>query len=808
MTNKPFTFPVSGVAPNQTAETVAFSAALNRALGFATASQQFRPGKFPDQYTSVITGRGDSTGIAGAVVADTALGDVWEVTGAGVVALRDRVAVEEGAVVFARYRRSQDPADPSGDTVRFRVEWLDEAFASVGGEDIETGTLTVADGVIEASAVINAPTENVTPPAGAVYASAHVQTFGTDGKTQIINIGSRPVRSILAEYADRAGVAEMVEVEPTNEDETFYPTFVRPETAGDRELKVDEDLQYNPFTNTLTVPSIDAQAIDVDAITLPPDFKIDANNIPEFPIARTFYVAMNGNDAHSGTSASKPFRTIGRALLAMDLAQVVAGGPISVVTIVHPGDYLVARDSIIAPNCALYGYDLRVTMLRLANAAGNGPATLDADREQNMFLMKSGIKVRGFSFTGMQHEPYTFDPDNETGAPPAKGYAFVFNPGEVIIRSPYIADCTVIHDLTQDEMALPIDREAGNPLIRRGSGNIYADGSVLSGYSPLRSVVVDSFTAVNPNGIGYAIVRNALVQLVSVFTNWSRIGIWSHEGGQVTLANSNNTFGDYAFVATDSRESILIQDGPVLTEDLTSAADTIAAQTGSIISTLMGDAPDFNNGAFAVGPNAISSWAGFSPEAKANTEKDTRLLLKELVGDLRSGQERGAQRFVKGLFDWNAQYIWNTSAVSVAQFNQGFDAIRTTINGLSISPAAQSRVTALIGIIQTVLTDPAPYRVPFVSVIEYAGQAFSYAGSGVNYNALPFAQRGTAILPDPLSTIVQWGGARCYGTFSTERGDTYLGADLRVDFERGTVEGQAFARGVGGIALPLVIALG
>jgi hypothetical protein len=98
--------------------------------------------------------------------------------------------------------------------------------------------------------------------------------------------------------------------------------------------------------------------------------------------------------------------------------------------------------------------------------------------------------------------------------------------------------------------------------------------------------------------------------------------------------------------------------------------------------------------------------------------------------------------------------------------------------------------------------------VAFVSVVEFASQAFSYSGAGVNYNALPFAQRGTGLLPDPVSTIVQWDGGRCYGTFSTERGDTYLGNDLRVDFERSTVEGQAFSRGVQNIALPLIISLG
>ena len=742
MTNKPFTFPVSGSAPNEFTDVPAFSAALNQSLGLATTSAQQRPGKFPDQYTRIVTGRGDGAGILGAVQNVATYGAVWEVTGAAVVAARDRVAIEEGAVLFARYRRSQNPVDPSGDTVRFRVTWLDAAYATVSSTDVETGTLTVADGFVEATATINVTNATLVAPVGAIYAAPHIETFGTDGKTQIISLGTRPVKALLAESA----------------------------LVADEALSVDaEDVQFND-----------------------PAFKWPLASIPEFPVARTFYVTMDGNDTNAGTSVGKPFRTIARAITAM-----AAAAPNSCISIVHPGEYLVPRDSVIPVNCALYGYDLRVTKLILANLAGTAQATTDADKRQNMFLMRSGIKVRGFTFTGMAHEPYTFSPSTQTGAPPTKGYAFAFNPGEVIIRSPYIADCSVLHSLTQDELALPIDRDAGNPLIPLGCGNLYADGNVLSPSSPLRSVVVDSFTAINPNGVGYAIVRNGFVQLVSVFTNWSRVGIWSHLGGQVTLANSNTTFGDYAFAASGSRNAIRIEDGNVAGVGVyASAADLIQANFAAIVSNLM-------NVRY---PSNITGWGAFTVDQKAFTQRDTETLLKELIGDLRAGQDRGAQRFVKGLFDWNAEYVFNPSLLTA--FLQSFDQIDLAIQDYVTATAPRTMITNLIGLVKAVLTTPATYRVAFVSVVEYASQAFSYSGAGVNYNALPFAQRGTAVLPDPVTTILQWNGGRCYGTFSTERGDTYLGNDLRVDFERSTVEGQAFSRGVQNIALPLIISLG
>jgi hypothetical protein len=363
MTNTPFEFPISGIAPDEFTDTAAFEAAINQALGFATTSEQQRPGKFPDQYTRILTGRGDDEGIVGAVVNATTYGAVWEVTGAGSVALRDRVAVEEGAVFFARYRRSVNPVDPSGDTVRFGVRWLNTAYTTVSTTIVQTNTLTVASGLIEVTATVSVPSATLVAPVGAVYAVPFIESFGTDGKTEIINLGSRPV--ILAERA----------------------------TVADEALSVDaENVQFPD-----------------------PNFQWPQAVIPEFPVARTFYVTMTGNDANSGTSASKPLRTISAALTKM-----AAAAPSSCITIVHPGEYLVPRDSVIPANCALYGYDLRVTKLILADLAGTAPASVDADKRQNMFLMRSGIRFAALPSPAWRTNPTRLPPRRRPAPRPRK----------------------------------------------------------------------------------------------------------------------------------------------------------------------------------------------------------------------------------------------------------------------------------------------------------------------------------------------------------------------------------------------------
>jgi hypothetical protein len=353
----------------------------------------------------------------------------------------------------------------------------------------------------------------------------------------------------------------------------------------------------------------------------------------------------------------------------------------------------------------------------------------------------------------------------------------------------------MLHDFTQDQMSLPIDREAGNPLMPRGGGNLRADGSVLAPSSPLRSVVIDSFTAINPNGYGYLMVRNAFVQLVSVFTNWSRYGLWCHDGGQVTVANSNSTFGDYALVSTGFRNTIRIPD-PVGAPRAVyvATADAITEQSATIIEEMYVLLAD----EFVVVQN-------FSQENEDLTRRDAATLLKQLSDDFRSGQDRGSQFFVKGLFNWNAEYFFNPELLPI--FLRSWDIIEERILArCALTSPAEAMLDSLITLIKTNVETPP--TIPFPSVVEATGQQFSYVGSGVNYNSLPFSQRGTGEAINPSLANLKLEGGRIYATFSTELGDTYLGDDLRVDFERGTVEGQAFSRGVQNITLPLIQALG
>lgn len=658
------------------------------------------------------------------------------------------------------YRRFADSNDPANDGIVAGVRWLNGFKNEVGTSNIiSDNTLLVSSGRRTSQAIVGQP--------------------GTSGATVFAPTGARYAVPFFQTY----GGAHQTDIEVCSLDEA----------------------------QQALVPPISASSI-----TFPPEFQWPAGSIPAgagvsdpYTVARTLYVTMTGNDSNAGTSLSAPKATVGNALAA------AAAASVPTIVVVHPGDYTVQPNTVIPANCALYGYDLRVTKLRLPLG----------QEENNMFQMSNGIKARGFSFANLRHEAPPVYASTAAGLaavaerayfkvgstlyrkvngvadaveydyPPAKGWAFVFKPNEFITRSPYIADCSQIHEFSQDQMYLPVDRAAGNPLMPRGGGNLFADGAVLAPSSPLRSVVVDSFTAINPNGYGYLVARNALVQLVSVFTNWSRYGLWCHDGGQLTVANSNTTFGDYSFAATGFRNVVQIPDPVGQPRAVyTAAADTIEQDETAIINEMYTQLAS----EFTVVQN-------FTSEQEQFTRRDAGTLLRQIEYDLRSGQDRGAQAFVKGLFNWNGQYVFSNSLLPI--FIRSFEILEARINarGVLVS-SAMPMITSLFTLVKTNLSTPS--LVVFPSVLEVNSQQFSYSGTGVNYNALPYGQRGTGFTPQPQDTILQLDGGRVYATFSTERGDTYLGTDLRVDFGRSTIEGQAFSRGVQNIALPLIIGFG
>lgn len=119
-------------------------------------------------------------------------GQVIQVTGAAVRAPRAAYRLFAGHLyeVIAYVHRQTNPTDPAGDSVAFRAAWLDITKAQLGGAaTLDSRTLMSGDGLWGFRKVVSLAAGtgvDVVAPAGAVYWTPFVQTFGANGVTNVL----------------------------------------------------------------------------------------------------------------------------------------------------------------------------------------------------------------------------------------------------------------------------------------------------------------------------------------------------------------------------------------------------------------------------------------------------------------------------------------------------------------------------------------------------------------------------------------------------------------------------------------------
>ena len=236
-------------------------------------------------------------------------------------------------------------------------------------------------------------------------------------------------------------------------------------------------------------------------------------------IEKVFYVAEDGSDTNDGKSLSSPFRTIKAAAIAASASRAANPGlPVYRQSIqVKSGYYTEVAPITVPPNVSILGDDLRSVVV--------APTT--ATSGSNLLLMNNGTYCYGLRLEGCRIDDLE-DPRN--------GFFFAFAPSASIVTSPYVQNCSAI-STPADKFYTPLNSGSGNPLIGNGPGGMIVDDSVLDGYSPLKSMIVDAYTQVAFNGIGICVRGRGYAQLVSFFTNFSRVGTYCIEGGHASLLN-------------------------------------------------------------------------------------------------------------------------------------------------------------------------------------------------------------------------------------------------------------------------------
>ena len=104
----------------------------------------------------------------------------------------------------------------------------------------------------------------------------------------------------------------------------------------------------------------------------------------------------------------------------------------------------------------------------------------------------------------------------------------------IITKGPYIRNCT---NFIQDSIGAKVD------------GFNVDEGDKISTVGVQGSFNVDSYTQYNQGGIGVSVTNGAYAQLVSLFTICDDIAVYTGNGGQCDLTNSNSSFGTKGLVA-------------------------------------------------------------------------------------------------------------------------------------------------------------------------------------------------------------------------------------------------------------------
>lgn len=537
-----------------------------------------------------------------------------------------------------------------------------------------------------------------------------------------------------------------------------------------------------------------------------------ALNASSGPLENVFYVTQEGSDINDGSTLQTAFRTIKRATEVAAIYIASGSTPLPRRASIHvkSGIYTEVAPITVPAGASILGDDLRTVIVR--------PTT--ETKNQNLFLMNNATYAWGLRLEGCEI-------DNLED--PRTGFFFAFAPSASITTSPYVQNCTAAHT-PPDKFYAALDSGSGNPLVGNGPGGMIVDDSVLDGYSPLKSMIVDAYTQVAFNGIGICIRGRGYAQLVSFFTNFSRIGVYALDGGHASLLNSNTTFGDYGLRASGSRVLVVPDVSGVSTHIDSAGASIVQSYKSNILNYMISE--------LQLSGSYSASYADTSSSIYTSTLKDAGILVDSIVTDLSAREPGRTTQFTQGLFraqDLTSEKIFTLptasgftkGVVTVFPVNDGLllaqdfilsfekikqyiiDDVANIFGALSVE--TKTKITALLNIpidtFNSVIINNEPTLLQvFGSLITSTSHDFSYAGAGVNFLALPSNQGGVGQTNIPLR-VVQEAGGRVFHTSGDETGDFFAGNDFVIRQATGTIEGRTFNKAIAARFTPLNLAL-
>ena len=448
----------------------------------------------------------------------------------------------------------------------------------------------------------------------------------------------------------------------------------------------------------------------------------------------------NGDDLNDGHRVIDPMKTIKAAVASADAGDIV---------LVAPGVYREAAPiDVTVNNLSIVGQSLRSCFVHPT------PAT----EESTLFRVNSGTQIANFSMAGMKASGtrggHSVDSDSTYGLPENQGWAIAFYPNSVIYKSPYIQNCTTfmdsgIYNWTQEEYNADNSRGGyfdpnnvnqggfgGDRTSDMTGGGMFIDGDAVSSTSPLRSMVVDSFTQINLDGPGALVCNNAYAQFVSFFGTFTHYHCKSLNGGRVNLSNCTTDYGRYGLVA----------DGKSSSPIYSSTAQAAASAGDLYVDINVASAP--------------AGWFGSGTHATRPADD----MLMEIGSDVYA--------------------ITGSTTLGTEQSPTGY-----RVNVINTRPSNRSINDGLINAV----ANGATVNFYFRSYISSGGHTFEYVGAGTDYDAAP--ENGGQ--PVEANRVVERNNGAVWQSSTDHNGKFTVGNFMVVDQKSGlctinNINGLAF----------------
>ena len=209
-------------------------------------------------------------------------------------------------------------------------------------------------------------------------------------------------------------------------------------------------------------------------------------------VTNVLYVTKDGSDNNTGKKLGDAKATIKGAVAIAEENDVIH---------VSAGVYIEDNPIALPKQVSIVGDSLREVTITPSNAGSD------------LFHVSPGDMLAELTFSGTVN---------------AGVAAVAFDPNKIqySAQSPYIRFCT-------------------NKLTN--SIGMKVDGSKSIG--PFKSMVTDSYTQYNSNGIGVSLSNEGYAQIVSMFTMNLDASIVANSGGQCDVTNSNSSFGNYGMIS-------------------------------------------------------------------------------------------------------------------------------------------------------------------------------------------------------------------------------------------------------------------